>query len=352
MVEQSLLDNGDIVWRRAQAGRAALLVDSAAYFAAVMETLLRARRSIILLGWGFDPRTRMKPDRAGGEHGPDEIGKLLIRLSEERPELDIRLLIWKSALPISASQHFFPHRAKAWFAGTRVKFILDAAVPYGACHHQKVLVVDDAVAFSGGGDISVDRWDSTAHLDNDPRRIMPGGLQHVPRHEVMMMVDGEAAAALAELARRRWRRATGEDLDPCPPEPDHDCWPPFVTPNMTDVRIGIARTEPRWRDEPGTREIETLHLQSIARAERSIYLENQYFTAPLVIEALKARLCEADGPEVVLVSTEHAPSWFDQATMDHTRWTMVENLKAHDPHGRFAAYCPQTSRGHFIIVHS
>jgi phosphatidylserine/phosphatidylglycerophosphate/cardiolipin synthase-like enzyme len=352
MVELALLDDDAGLWRRARADRVALLVDSAAYFAAALEAIGRARHSITLLGWGFDPRTRMKPDRDGGEHGPDEIGNLLIRLSEARPELNIRLLIWKSALPISASQHFFPHRAKSWFAGTRVQFELDAEVPNGACHHQKVLVIDDAVAFSGGGDISVDRWDSTAHLDVDPRRIMPGGIEHVPRHEVMMMVDGEAAQALGDLARARWTRATGETLVACPTAEDHDPWPPFVTPMLTGARVGIARTQPGWRGEPEVREIETLHLQAIARAERSIYLENQYFTAPLVVEALKARLAEPDGPEVVLVSTEHAPSWFDQATMDRTRWTMVETLKANDPHGRFVAYCPQTSKGRFIIVHS
>ncbi len=351
MVEASLMDDGEVVWRRARAGRVALLVDSAAYFAAALEVMLKAQRSITLLGWGFDPRTRLKPDRAGGEHGPDEIGKLLIRLSEERPELEIRVLIWKSALPISASQHFFPHRAKSWFAGTRVTFILDALVPYGACHHQKVLIVDDAVAFSGGGDISVDRWDSTAHLDVDPRRLMPGGLFHPPRHEVMMMVDGAAAHALGDLARRRWLRATGEALQPCPP-PAEDRWPAFVTPHFTDIAIGIARTEPQWRGEPGAREIETLHLQAIARAKRCIYLENQYFTSPLIVAALMARLREPDGPEVVLVSTRNSPSWFDQATMDRTRWSMVERIEAADAHDRFHAYCPRTTKGRAIIVHS
>lgn len=351
MVESALIETGEVVWRKAPAGRVALLVDSAAYFAAALEAMLNAQRSITLLGWGFDPRTRLKPDHAGGERGPDEIGKLLIRLSEERPDLDIRVLIWKSALPISASQHFFPHRAKNWFAGTRVKFILDARVPYGACHHQKVLVIDDRVAFSGGGDISVDRWDSTAHLDDDPRRLMPGGLFHPPRHEVMMMVDGAAAHALGDLARLRWRRATGETLLPCPGS-DHDPWPEFITPNFTDVAIGIARTEPVWHGEPGANEIETLHLQSIARAEHCIYLENQYFTSPLIEAALVDRLRQPDGPEVVLVSTRNSPSWFDQATMDRTRWSMIERIQAEDIHGRFHAYCPRTSKGRAIIVHS
>ena len=55
------------------------------------------------------------------------------RLVRERPELDIRILCWKSALPVSATQHFFPHRAKQCFKGTPVRFRLDATVPNGAC---------------------------------------------------------------------------------------------------------------------------------------------------------------------------------------------------------------------------
>jgi phosphatidylserine/phosphatidylglycerophosphate/cardiolipin synthase-like enzyme len=350
VVEAALIQTEEALWRTGRADRAAMLVDSAAYFSALLELLNRAQKSITLLGWGFDPRTRLKPDPSGAEHGPDEIGRLLQRLCEERPELEVRLLVWKSALPISASQHFFPHRARHWFAGTRVKFLLDATVPLGACHHQKVVVVDDAVAICGGGDISVDRWDSTAHLDDDPRRLMPGGVLHDPRHEVMMMVDGQAARNLSDLARRRWFRATGETIPTVTCEADP--WPPFLQPNFTGVEVGVARTEPRWRGQEEVREIETLHLQAIARAERRIYLENQYFTSPVIAEALAARLREPDGPEVVLISTKHSPSWFDQATMDRTRTTQLDRLEAADIYDRFRAYCPHTSKGVGIIIHS
>jgi phosphatidylserine/phosphatidylglycerophosphate/cardiolipin synthase-like enzyme len=353
--ETAHLHPGETCWRVEAADRVALLVDSSAYFTAALSAMRRARRSIFLLGWGFDPRTRLRPDPSGEEHGPDEIGSLLLRLSEERPELDIHILIWKSALPISASQHFFPHRARKWFEGTRVNFALDASVPFGACHHQKVLVIDDRLAFCGGGDFGVDRWDSAAHLDADRRRIMPGGLEHAPRHEVMMMVDGDAARALGDLARERWRTAQEcEDLPP-PPQGERvngDPWPPFVAPRFTGARIGIARTEPKWRDRREVRETETLHLKAIARASKTIYLENQYFTSLIVGEALAERLLEPEGPEVVIVSTLHSPSYFDQFTMDRTRWRLIERLKAADRYGRLRAYCPFTEEGHAIIVHS
>jgi len=69
-------------------------------------------------------------------------------------------------------------------------------------------------------------------------------------------------------------------------------------------------------------------------------------------EALATRLAEPEGPEIVLVSTEHSPSYFDQMTMDRTRADLLRRLWAADLHGRFRAYFPRTSAGHTIIVHS
>jgi phosphatidylserine/phosphatidylglycerophosphate/cardiolipin synthase-like enzyme len=351
MVTPPLFEPGDTCWRTEQAERVAILIDSSAYFTAALSAIRRAKRSIMLLGWGFDPRTRLRPDPSGEEHGPDEIGALLRRLSVERPDLDIRILIWKSALPISASQDFFPHRARSWFEGTRVRFELDASVPFGGCHHQKVLVIDDALAFCGGGDFGVDRWDSSAHLDHDLRRLMPSGLVHAPRHEVMMMVDGAAAAALGALARNRWSEAQGANLPVCPAT-DYDPWPPFVTPLLRGARVAIARTEPAWGGQPEVREIEALHLRAIEQARHTIYLENQYFTSTIVGCALARRLAEPDGPEVVLISSLHSPSYFDRWTMDRTRWRLVSRLQQADLYGRFRAFCPQTEEGRQIIVHS
>lgn len=347
----TVLRPGDTCWRTARAERAALLIDNEAYFTAVFDALQKARRSVLLLGWGFDPRTRLFPDGYDGPDDPDEVGRILVELASARPELDVRLLIWKSALPISASQEFFPHRARRYFRHTPVKFRLDDSVPFGACHHQKVLVVDDRLAFCGGGDISVDRWDTPGHLDDDQRRIMPKQECHAPRHEVMMMVDGEAARALGDLARERWFRSTGERIAP-PPDAGGDPWPDHVPAQLLGPRIAIARTEPGWKKRPMVDEIRRLTLACIAEARRTIYLENQYFTSPVITEALATRLAEPHGPEVVLVSTGRAPSWFDQLTMDRARGAMIWRLRAADVFGRFRAVRPATSRGEIIIVHS
>jgi len=166
-----------------------------------------------------------------------------------------------------------------------------------------------------------------------------------------MLVDGEAARALADLARERWRIATDEEI---PPTPDTglDPWPAHLPAHLTDIEVAVARTEPAWHDNAAVEEIRRLTHASIMSAHETIYLENQYFCSPLIAEALATRLGEADGPEVVVISTGQSPSWFDQLTMDRARSNMLWRLRAADVFGRFRAYHPTTPLGVNIIVHS
>ena len=54
----------------------------------------------------------------------------------------------------------------------------------------------------------------------------------------------------------------------------------------------------------------------------------------------------------MLISTEHSPSYFDQLTMDRTRWRFIDTLKAADRYQRFRIYSPVTTLGRRIIVHA
>lgn len=348
-----LLKEGTTCWRVGTAPRAAFVLDMADYFLAAKDAMSRARHSIHLLNWAFDPDTLFEPRPGGGGPDSDRFGVFLKDLAARRPDLDVRVLCWKSPLPIAATQDFFPLKARKCFAGSPVRFVLDGALPTGASHHQKVIIVDDVLAFCGGGDIGPDRWDTPEHLDADPRRrkASRGQKYFDARHEVMTMVDGDPARALGQLFRDRWLRATREAL----PEPEAvtaPAWPAFVKPDFRQASVGLSLSVAAWRKVKQVRESEALYLASFAAAKRCIYLENQYFTSPIMAEALAARLTEPRGPEVVLVSTEHSPSYFDQMTMDRTRSVFLQRLKDADKYGRFHAYSPTTALGKTIIVHA
>ncbi|HEY7899803.1 MAG TPA: phospholipase D-like domain-containing protein [Caulobacteraceae bacterium] len=347
-----LLTAGTTCWREDKASRAALLIDMEAYFDAAMDAMRGAKHCVHLLNWAFEANTLFHPGPAGAGKDSDRIGNFLIALSKN-PDIDVRVLCWKSAMPVAATQHFFPFMDRKAFAGTKVRFVLDGRLPIGACHHQKMIVVDDAIAFCGGGDIGPDRWDTPEHLDDNPRRekTRRDNKCFDSRHEVMGLVDGAAAASLGELFRERWRRATGETLTACPPV-RKPRWPGEIKPAFSDIDVGLSRTNAAWRSYREIRENEALHVTSVRAAKRCIYMENQYFTSPLIADELAKRLREADGPEVILISTEHSPSYFDQLTMDRTRLKFIQTLEAADRHGRFHAYSPVTTLGRTIIVHA
>jgi len=347
-----LLSDAATRWKTAKADRAALLIDMEAYFDAAMDAMSRAKHSVHLLNWAFEANTLFHPEPGGGGPDSDRIGNFLIALAKN-PDLDVRVLCWKSAMPVAATQHFFPFVDRRVFAGTKVKFVLDGKMPVGACHHQKMIVIDDAIAFCGGGDIGPDRWDTPEHLDDNPRRekTRRDNKCFDSRHEVMGLVDGDAAVALGELFRDRWLRATGETLQACPPV-RRPKWPGKIPPAFANVDVGVSRTSAAWRKHPEVRENEALHVASIRAAKSCIYMENQYFTSPLIAAELAKRLKEPKGPEVIIVSTEHSPSYFDQLTMDRTRLTFIKTLKDADKHGRFHAYSPVTTLGLTIIVHA
>jgi phosphatidylserine/phosphatidylglycerophosphate/cardiolipin synthase-like enzyme len=344
----------DTCWRVAHANRAALLIDGKAHYAAAKAAMLKARRSILLLGWEFDPRTRLEPHKS--DDGMDAIGAFLIELAKQKPYLDVHLLIWDMAAPIAAAHDFFPQRARAWFRG-KLRFELADGLVTGACHHQKVLVIDDEVAFCGGGDFAMGRWDTHHHRDHEPSRRLPAGGKHYPpRHDVMMMVEGEAATALGDLARRRWRDATGQNLT------QHDvglsrgeastCWPDEVQHAIANTSIAIARTRQGGKDDEAIRENERLHLAAIAAARDFIYLENQYFASAAVGEALLDRMREPDGPEIVVVTSPTSPGLIDRTIMDSSREALLARLHDADRHGRFHAFAAHTQGGDCVIVHS
>jgi len=346
------LHPGLTCWRIDKASRAAVLIDMADYFDAAMEAMNRAEHSVHFLNWAFEATTFFHPQPGGGGEATDRIGNFLVALARN-PNLDVRVLCWKSAMPVAATQHFFPLVDREIFVGSQVKFVLDGKLPIGGCHHQKVLVIDDAIAFCGGGDIGPDRWDTPLHLDDDPRRekTRRDNKCFDSRHEVMAVVDGPAAAALGGLFRDRWLRATGESLGPSPPVAPPP-WPGLKPPMLTDVDVGLSRTQSAWKNYPEIRENEALHIDAIRGAKSCIYMENQYFTSPIIADELARRLTEPEGPEVLLVSSEQSPSYFDQATMDRTRLKFIRTLKDADRHGRFNAYCPVTTLGRTIIVHA
>lgn len=325
-------------WRIGRAGRLALLIDGDAYYSALAAAFEQAQQSILVLGWDFDRRTRLRRD-AGPHRYPSEVARLLDTLVRERRGLQVHILVWDFAMIYALERELLPKLRLALSTHRRFHFRLDKTHPLGASHHQKLVVIDDALAFAGGFDIARGRWDTPEHSPDEPRRINPEGDAYPPFHDVQALVDGEVAASLGKLARERWYRGTGERLR-APHARKTDAWPPEVSPDALEVPVAIARTVPAYRGWPEVREVEALYLDTIRAARHYIYIENQYFTSEALGRALMARLREPEGPEVVLVLPERSSGWLEETTMDVLRLRLLRRLREADAFGRLRVYAP------------
>lgn len=340
-------------WRLDHAERAAALIDGADYFAHLEAALREARRSIFIIGWDFDGSIRLRPD-AGPEESPP-LGPLLRSLVEEKPELEVRILVWSVAVvhaPGAPGPLLF---GADWQDHPRLHLRLDTHHPIYAAHHQKIVCIDDAIAFVGGMDLTVQRWDTCDHAAGHPVRLREDGTIYDPVHDIQMVVDGQAARSVAELARDRWKVATGEELAPVQP-PASDPWPSGLAPDFTDILIAIARTYPEWGDQHAIREVANLTIDALAAARRTVYIEAQYLTSPVFGEILSQLLADPQGPEIVVVMTRESHGMAERLVMGTNRDRLIRQLRRVDHHDRLRVYYPVVP-GHQggecqVLIHS
>ncbi len=354
-MQEFQFEPGRNCWRKERASCFSFIVDGQDYFRALRESLLKAERLVIMVGWDFDFEIEMLPgesddDGLAPDGLPNHVGAFLEALVDRREGLDIYLLKWSGGALIAPGGILPAARVKL-MSPDQVHLAFDGRHPIGACHHQKIAVIDDSLAFCGGIDMTDGRWDRSDHDEEDDLRRLRSGEIAQPWHDASAVMSGPVAAALSELARARWTRAHDAEMDEAF-RPGADLWPDSIDPALQDVEVAIARTEPPESDQPAVAEIEHLYLDSIAAARECIYLESQYFCADSITRAIKRRLIEPDGPEVVIINPRAAQKHVEDQAMHITRSRMVRDLRAHDYHGRFRMLYPVNAAGGDIYVHA
>ncbi|HEX7238606.1 MAG TPA: VTT domain-containing protein [Gammaproteobacteria bacterium] len=280
-------------------------------------SLLAAKRSVMILGWELHSRTRLEGAQRPTDGAPVELGKLLRWVLKRRPGLTLKILLWNHPVVYAAHRELFPRWIFWPGKPDRVEILLDSHLPAGASHHEKLVIIDDDVAYCGGVDLTVRRWDVAAHHPAEPRRRDHLHKPYVPLHDVQMVVQGEAAAALGERARARWLHAGGERIEPPRRPPGaSSAWPAHVQPDFTDTTVGIMRTIAALEErDADIREIERATAAAIDSAERLIYIENQYITSKTACETLVARMRNNTKLRVIVITTREPGGWLEAGTM-------------------------------------
>lgn len=246
-----------------------VLVDGERAVSEILAAIRGARSHVHIAGWHVEPAFDL--DRG------EERATLRDVLAELAERVDVRVLVWAGP-PVPV---FEPRRSSVeknrdeLTRGSKVRCVLDARERTMHCHHEKLVIVDDEVAFVGGIDLTSlagDRWDSCSH-DAQGR---------LGWHDVATRLRGPAVTDVAEHFRQRWQEIAEEPLPPPAPQP-----------RVGETEVQVLRTIPdkTYRFIPrGDFRIFEAYVRALRSAERLIYLENQFLWSTEIAELLADKL--------------------------------------------------------------
>jgi phosphatidylserine/phosphatidylglycerophosphate/cardiolipin synthase-like enzyme len=247
-----------------------VLIDGAQALPRIAETLAGARSHVHIAGWHVTPDFGLTRD-PGAVRLRDLLGELAERV-------DVRVLLWAGApLPVfKPARRAVRHAREELVRGTRVICALDSHERPMHCHHEKLVIVDDDVAFVGGIDLTSlggDRFDSNDH----PMR------GHLGWHDAVTRVRGPAVADVAAHFAARWHEVRGEQLEV-----------PSVLPAAAgEAKLQVVRTVPeRIYDflPRGDFRILEAYTRALRSARRLVYLESQFLWSSQVVDILSEKL--------------------------------------------------------------
>lgn len=319
---------------RSTAARAALLRSSQEYYSALREALIAARQTVYISAWDINSQIALVSEAEDDD--PRHLGPLLESLLEQRPQLSVFLSLWDYSmiyLNERESPRYWDELAKN---NARFHFQFDDALPLTASQHEKVVIVDEILAFCGGLDLSTWRWDTAEHAFEDHRRKNPDGESYPPIHDTQLMVEGPIVGLLVENFHDRWKRSGGSQLpeDQRKADPAESLWPQNRAPDFENMVACLYRTRSPYKGYGGVFECEDLLLRSIEFAKQHIFVENQYYSSAKINDALKKRLEDPEGPEVVMILTEDTNGWMEESTMGLARDYLLHQLRASDQYDR------------------
>jgi phosphatidylserine/phosphatidylglycerophosphate/cardiolipin synthase-like enzyme len=346
------------------------LIHGSMYFPRLYDAIEATRPGDLVLftDWQGDADERLT-----GEPG-SEVVEVFGRADERG--VDVRGLVWRSHADLSGffaaeNRHFgeqLQHRG--------AEVLLDMRVRTGGSHHQKFVVIryrDDPsrdVAFVGGIDLAHNRRDDGAHGgDPQPQSLTEEYGEHPPWHDVQLEIRGPAVYDVETVFRERWEDPTPlsrspfrklADLwrhDDTSPDGLAEQWPP--PPEVGPHAVQLLRTYPNLRhgrDYPfargGERSVARGYSKAVARAERIVYVEDQYFWGHGVAEPFEQSLRAHPGLRVVVV----IPLVPDIAGLNRIpqylgRERALARLMRVAP-GRIAAYGLENHAGTPVYVHA
>ncbi|MCK6531963.1 MAG: phospholipase D-like domain-containing protein [Polyangiaceae bacterium] len=189
-----------------------------------------------------------------------------------------------------------------------------------ASYHQKFMVIDDELAFIGGMNLKEVDWDTSAHLVFEPRRMLykatTADRQAVknkeklpdqgPRKDYMVRIDGPAAQDAADIFQKRWEHQLKNGADYALNSTNFSVKRDIAErPNGKQIQVTPTLPQPFWEHA-----IAETWLNAVGQANDYIYIEDQYFRAPMLNDAIVARMEKVPNLKLVVI-TKPVNEWTD-----------------------------------------
>ncbi len=268
------------------------LWEAASYFDRLSDLLEQARDHVIFVGWQVDSRLPLRSE---------PLKAKILRLVESKPGFHVYFLIWDHAYFYMLERE--PMQGRVWDEiHPRVHFVFDNRHPFGASHHEKLVLIDGKIALCGGIDLCDERWDTPRHHYIDPRRSLDSHQEnHGPYHDLAVQVSGPVCSALYSHIASRWRQLTTLSF----PKPHH------LHAVEAGHRVYLSRTQIdlEYPQISMIREVEFLFRELIHLAEYRLIMEGQYFWSKWVVRLLiekmeeRAKARRPDQPPFQLILT-------------------------------------------------
>lgn len=331
-------------------------IDGASYFEALYRAMAQAERAIYILGWDINSQLELVRSKKKSTPYPVVLGELLNALAIQRG-IQIKILTWDFAPIFTLEREHFSKLKISWRTDKKINFFYDSDHPLPASHHQKLVIIDERMAFCGGLDLTLDRWDTEQHAANNPLRVNPDGKKYPPFHDVQVGVAGKAAKGFADIFRDRWQKATGQRLESMDTDQTVDPSKLFLDNKLDFIgaRVGIARTLPAFKTAPAVNEVKQLYLDLITHTKEFLYIENQYFTSAEIARAISSCLQRQSCPEICIVIPKKTHGWFETKILSVQQAKILKQLQENDVHHRLNVFYPEIpdlAAGDYLKVHS
>lgn len=305
-------------WTEGNAARS--LVHGAGYFPVLAEALAGAGAgdSVLFAGWRADA------DELLTERGPTVVEAVS---GAAQRGARVRGLLWRSHSG-KLGYHEEENRALALaVAAAGGEVLLDQRVRALGSHHQKLVVVrhprwpQDDVAFLGGIDVDRGSRDDAVHR-GDPQSVTSSAdYGRTPAvHDVQVELRGPAVREVEDAFRERWEdpaapsrlpwhavpdrihglRRSASPLPAAAPDP-----PPAGT-CAVQLLCTYPRRRPPYPHAPlGERSIARGYAKALGRAQRMVYVEDQYLWSVDVARVFAAALRRSPRLHLIAVVPRH-----------------------------------------------